>query len=297
MVPPKLRRKPKLNLTTMRKINRKKDLPWLIVALLLFIGFVALSLAAAKKQEQAEEMAKLRNDMVIADTEWPEGWSGSRKDSILFAKIQDKERADEEVILRNTSWPSYQRFADRADSLRFAKAQDEQERNAKEEEQRRREEERRRVAEEQRRRASFTWSTTYFVNEWGERSGNGAKSRQHGPVTQMSWPYNDVEAQILVQCSGPMTWIRFTTSPNLTNDETMSGYNVSNLPVRLDGQSTRWRTTQSWGDNDINLPKSAIDAFKRSKTFEIVLPWYGEGNVRFKWDLTGSSEMISEACG
>ena len=267
-----------------------------LVALIL-VGIVAVALDQKQKTEEAEEMARQRNNLVIADTEWPEGWTGSRRDSILFAETQDANIIQEDIKLRNTRWPSGRVFVDREDSLQFALEQDEEDRREREARDQEARERREREREARERRASFTWSTTYFVNEWGDRSGNGAKSRQLGPETPMGWPYDDVEGQVIVQCRGPMAWIRFTDSPNLTGDETRDGYSVSHLPVRLDGQATRWRVTQNWGGNDLNLPRSAINAFRRSKTFEIILPWYGEGNVRFKWDLTGSSEMISEACG
>ena len=205
---------------------------------------------------------------------------------------QAKNRADsirDNSIIQNTTWPNYRVFENRADSLAFAKEQDEDERRAEEEKRRAEEEERK-------RRASFTWHATYFVDEWGERSSDGATSEPAAPETPMEWPYSDVVAQVMVQCKGPETWIRFTTSPNLTGGDTKMGHNVYNLPVRLDGQTSRWRTTQRWGSEDINLPRSAVNTFKQSKTFEIVLPWFGSGNVRFKWDLKGSSDIISEAC-
>ena len=267
-----------------------------LVALML-VGIVAVAFDQKRKTEEAEEMARQQNDLVIADTEWPEGWTGSRRDSIVFAKTQDADIRKEDDKLRNTRWPSGRSFVDREDSLQFALAQDDEDRKEREARALEARERRAREQEARERRASYTWSTTYFVNEWGDRSSNGAESSQLGPETPMGWPYNDIKGQIFVQCRGPMTWIRFTDSPNLTGDETKDGYSVSYLSVRLDGQTTRWRVTQNWGDNDLNLPRSAINAFRRSKTFEIILPWYGEGNVRFKWDLTGSSEMISEACG
>lgn len=150
--------------------------------------------------------------------------------------------------------------------------------------------------EERRRRASYTWSTTYFVNEWGERTSGGAKSLSVSADSRMGFPYGDVEAQLFVQCQPQYSWIRFTVSPNLTGGNTESGYDVYNLRVRIDGNSSVWRATQEWGDNDINLPSSARATFARAQTFRIVLPWYGEGSVVFSWDLTGASATISEAC-
>ena len=139
-----------------------------------------------------------------------------------------------------------------------------------------------------------TWSNFNFVNEWGEQDGRGARSEQRPPVNRMSFPYHDVEAALYVSCSS--AWIRFTDSPNLTNDDIADGYSISQLRVRLDGRDDRWRATQKWGANDLNLPESARNAWTTAKTFEVLVPWYGEGSVRFSWDLTGSADAIAKTC-
>ncbi len=249
-------------------------------------------------REREEEMARQRNDAIIADTEWPEGWTGSRQDSILFAKTQDKNIRQEDDKLRNTRWPSGRSFIDREDSLQFALTQDEDDRKEREARAQELREQRAREQEARVRRASFTWSTTWFTNQWGERSSNGAMSRSVTADSPMGWPYSNVKAQLFVQCSRSASWIRFTESPNLTaGDAQAGGYDVIRLRVRIDGNDTVWRTTQEWGDDDIRLPSIARSTFARAQTFRINLPWYGQGNVVFTWDLTGASEMISEACG
>lgn len=260
----------------------------LVLVLVAVIGLQVWQEERVKAAELAEKeaMAKQRNDQVIADTAWPDNFTGSRQDSFRFAKEQDREDA----VIVATAWPGNQVFTDREDSLRFAIEQDEEAERIEEERVRKEREMKARIA-------SFTWSTTEFVNEWGETSTGGAQSKMHGPVIPMSFPYGDVEAVVFVQCRPRATWIRFTSSPNLTNDDTKDGYNEIYLRVRLDGNQTRWRATQKWGGHDLNLPRSAINAFKSAKTFEVIIPWYGQGNVRFEWDLTGSSEMITRACG
>jgi len=270
----------------------KKINPMVVAFVLLILVVIVLVLADSRQQTaderatQAESQQRLIDDLLIAGTEFPDEWIGkSRVDSLMYAEEQDSIRVEEARTLYFTTWPRDSVFTNREDSLRFALAQDDEHREKVEAGRR-----------EVKRRASFTWSTTSFVNEWGERTSSGAQSEQVRPVEPMGFPYSDVEAEILVRCGGG-TWIRFTDSPNLTGGITESGHDIYHLSIRLDRQQTRWRVTQYWGDKDLNLPNSARRALMNAKTFEIVLPWYGEGYVRFKWDLTGSSDIISEACG
>ena len=140
-----------------------------------------------------------------------------------------------------------------------------------------------------------SWSTTRFVDDWGEYSGTGARSQEKPPASPMGFPYHDVMATLFVSCRS--AWIRFTDSPNLTSDDIENGYDVYRLRVRLDGRDDRWRATQRWGSTDLNLPSSARSAWAAAKRFEVLLPWYGEGSVRFAWDLTGSADAIAKTCG
>lgn len=141
-----------------------------------------------------------------------------------------------------------------------------------------------------------SWSTLTFVDEWGDRTDDvGARSRAVGPVTPMGFPYGDVTAYLMVSCQS--AWIRFSESPNLSGGDIQSGYDVYRLPVRIDGRDDRWRATQEWQGNDLNLPSSARSVWAAASSFEILLPWYGESRVRFRWDLTGSSDAIGKTCG
>lgn len=139
-----------------------------------------------------------------------------------------------------------------------------------------------------------SWSTISFVDDWGERSGTGASSQQEGPAERMGFPYQDVRAKLMVSCRS--AWIRFTSAPNLTGGDIRSGHDAYSLQIRLDGKTSRWQATQEWGATDISLPVSARRAWASANRFEVLLPWYGEGNVLFSWDLDGFSTAIAETC-
>ncbi|MDE2980911.1 MAG: hypothetical protein OXU74_06920 [Gemmatimonadota bacterium] len=141
-----------------------------------------------------------------------------------------------------------------------------------------------------------SWSTLTFVDEWGDRTNDvGARSEAVGPVTPMSFPYGDVTASLMASCSG--AWIRFSDSPNLSGGDIRDGYEIYQIPVRIDGRDDSWRATQEWQGNDLNLPSSARSVWAAASSFEILLPWYGESRVRFRWNLTGSADAIGKTCG
>ena len=143
-----------------------------------------------------------------------------------------------------------------------------------------------------------SWSTTTFTNEWGEQAAVGARSQAVRPVTPMGFPYNDVTGTILVQCPNSV-WVRFSEEPNLTGGNIRDGYTDYTLSARIDGRDVRYGVSQGWGDNDLNFRDDATvrQAIMGSNEIEILLPWYGEGNVRFKWSLDGSSSAIQSSCG
>lgn len=189
----------------------------------------------------------------------------------------------DDLLLSTTDWRNASGLVDRQDSIKYAQEQ----RQARQEEAKARQ-------EEAKRRASFAWSSINLVDEWGDIEGKGAVSKTVSPDRSMGFPYNDVTARLMVSCRS--AWIRFSSAPNLTGGDTESGYDRYYIKVQIDGNETRWRATQSWGDDDINLPSSARNTFARGQRFRVVLPWYGEGSVVFSWDLTGASDMISQTC-
>ena len=140
------------------------------------------------------------------------------------------------------------------------------------------------------------WRMINFVNEFGERTDQGAVTTEVSSRRPMSFPYGDTKARIFVDCD--RAWVRFSESPNLTGGDTRDGYTRYSLLVRIDGNDARWQVNQSWGDNDLRFVDSsrAISALSGGSTFDLAVPWYGEGSVAFSWSLAGSSDAIRRSC-
>ncbi|MDA0857558.1 MAG: hypothetical protein O2900_16395 [Proteobacteria bacterium] len=114
----------------------------------------------------------------------------------------------------------------------------------------------------------------------------------------MQFPYSDVVAWLGVGCNSENKWsyIGFSTSPNITDDETEDGYNIIKTRVRWDKNVENIMLTQEWGSKFLHFSndEQIIDNFKKYNTFLIELNWYGEGNVYFNFSLSGSTKAISK---
>ncbi len=140
------------------------------------------------------------------------------------------------------------------------------------------------------------WQMINFVDEFGDRTGQGAMSRDVGPLRPMSFPYGSTTARIFVNCD--RAWVRFNESPNLNGGDIRDGYTRYTVAVRVDGNDARWAVNQSWGDDDLRFVDSsrAIAALSGGSTFDLAVSWFGEGAVAFSWSLAGSSDAIQRSC-
>ena len=143
------------------------------------------------------------------------------------------------------------------------------------------------------------WRTINLTSEFGEIASKAAVSEWAIPLRQMDFPYQDVRARIFVECDA--VWFRFDDDPNLTDSEVGDGYSTHRVRYRLDGgdEIRTWRGNQRWGGTDINLrdSASAVAAISRGDRLDVVFNWYGEGNVVFQWELSGSTKAIKDSCG
>ena len=149
------------------------------------------------------------------------------------------------------------------------------------------------------------WNTIQFVNEFGENTDYGAASASVGPIQKMGFPYHDMKARIFVDCD--RAWIRFNKSPNLTEGDTTRGRTIWSLhwlSVRFNNsQSTRMPFGQDIGSKDLFYKEAWIDGERNfvsllssMNTVAISFPWYGQGNVAFRWSLNGSTDAIKASC-
>lgn len=96
-------------------------------------------------------------------------------------------------------------------------------------------------------------------------------------------------------------WIRFTESPNLVGGDIGSGYETDLLGAGwADGEPFAVRVRQTWRAKDLIFTDGEIDVAKiaGNETLGIVLGWYDQGSVVWRFPLDGPSAALAEAgCG
>ncbi len=91
--------------------------------------------------------------------------------------------------------------------------------------------------------------------------------------------------------------VGFTDGPNLTKTKTRDGYDSFDTRIKWDDEIKTAEFTQTWGEAFIHFRfgESAIRDMTAASNMLLELPWYGEGNVYFRFSLRGSSAAISRA--
>ena len=111
--------------------------------------------------------------------------------------------------------------------------------------------------------------------------------------------YRGTASSVNVGFEGRTEWayLYFTSSPNLTNDDTKSGYNSVRVHIKFDNEAPAYYyMTQEWGSKFLHFNNDKIiQKIKAHSTMLVELQWYGSGSVYFEYDLTGSSYAMSEA--
>ena len=136
-----------------------------------------------------------------------------------------------------------------------------------------------------------SWTTINLIDKWGENDGYGAVSAPAKPSEPMSFPYGAVSGWIMVKCD--IVWLRFDESPILTGGTLEDGYRDHVLAARIDGNDVDLEIRQWWGSKDLYVTTSNFRTrLSQGKRLDVLLPWYGQGYVRFTWSLRGSSATI-----
>lgn len=142
------------------------------------------------------------------------------------------------------------------------------------------------------------WSTHVSVDEMTGKKQAYATSVSVPPTRRMDFPYANVKAWMGVGCGGTSEWayFGFSSTPNITNDETKSGYNVINTRIKWDNSIQNTRLVQEWGAKSIHFSNdaAAIAKIAGSSIVMLELKWHGQGSVNFKFPLEGSSAAIQE---
>lgn len=142
-----------------------------------------------------------------------------------------------------------------------------------------------------------SWKVIPLFDAFNEPVGAAAVSEISEPVRPMGFPYHDVEAALMVICDNAL--IRFNQEPNLTGGDFYVNHWNYETPVRVDGGPwNRWHTSQFTDGSELDFREDAhaIRQISSGSRLDIMLEWFGEGVVGFRWDLDGSSAAIAESC-
>ena len=146
--------------------------------------------------------------------------------------------------------------------------------------------------------AEAAWKPWTSTDPMSGEVRKGAASLWTSPRRAMGFPYGGTKGVAGVACEGGGAYFRFTDEPNITGDDLESGYSVSRLRVRFDDNAPqRVRFTQGWGSDQLTTRSSAVrNGLLAKHKMLLEVPWHGEGNVIFEFDLTGSRKAYERAC-
>jgi len=143
-----------------------------------------------------------------------------------------------------------------------------------------------------------SWVTSISKDEMTGKFTAYAHSPPVYSSKKMEFPYHDVRSWMGIGCDARNEWVYFgfSTSPNLTKDETKDGYNLIRTRIKWDDNIENISLTQDWGAKFLSF-RNDSDAIKKisvSSNALLELQWHGEQATYFKYSLNGSSKAISE---
>lgn len=143
------------------------------------------------------------------------------------------------------------------------------------------------------------WEVSSSIDEISGEKSCYAFSPSFGPTEQMGFPYSDVVSWIGVGINKDSEWayFGFSTNPNLTGGKIGDGYKAFKIRGRWDDKQVTLDLTQKWGSKFLHVmdDRFFIRNLLTRKLLIIELDWYNEGNVYFKYDLSGAKEAIEKA--
>ncbi len=150
---------------------------------------------------------------------------------------------------------------------------------------------------------SAEWSVHTVQNEMDGVVGHVAASDKTPPTKVMQFPYNIVWARVNVSRRLDSGSIMVSLSFNLENIlgfEQVGDYLLGEIRVKWD--NGKIETAQVWSHDQPELvifsdTDAVLNKLKKSKSLLIELEWYNEGEVYFRFDLTGAAAAIKKIGG
>ncbi len=148
---------------------------------------------------------------------------------------------------------------------------------------------------------TVTFSPDALTGRATQASGANSPS-VHGEG--LDWPYTDATAQLFFQCNwggSETAWVRFSTEPNLTGGEYLSGYDTYTeeflIRVAVGSNVSRRSVIQRSNSKDLNFRNDswAIGQYLAGSEMALELPWFDSDGAIFRFPLTGSRDAIESA--
>ena len=148
-----------------------------------------------------------------------------------------------------------------------------------------------------------SWQTITIKDEWGKPTGNAVVSDWTESRHTMSPPYHDVLARLMIVDCRDVS-IRFTKSPNLLGGIYRVGVfnrHLYSMIHRLwakwnDQREFRVRARQDVGGKDLHFfDRIKLPQIAGNQSLSVVLNWYGNGDVAWRFPLDGAREALAAA--
>ena len=143
-----------------------------------------------------------------------------------------------------------------------------------------------------------SWTISKDVDEMSGECSYYITSKSVRPLKPMHFPHWNVTANLVVEFDGNLEWIylAFNTVPNLVGGELRDGYDEIGIRVRFDNSIEGITISHDWGSHFLycEFPDFLLPKLVHSKTVLIELPWYGQGDVYFKFNLMGFSRALKK---
>ena len=146
-----------------------------------------------------------------------------------------------------------------------------------------------------------SWETITVKDEWGNPTGQAVVSGRAEASPTMAPPYHDVLARLMIEdCRDVL--IRFTTPPNLMEGMVHHGIKLRSGIHRTLRLRARWndrtkfrvKARQRSMGKDIHLAgRIKVAQIAGNQSLSVVLNWYGDGDVAWRFPLEGAREALA----
>ena len=141
-----------------------------------------------------------------------------------------------------------------------------------------------------------TWRHSTSIDKMTGKLSAYASSPAIAASTNMSFPYNNVEATLSIGCDSESEWtyISFNSAPNLANTKTKDGYNLIATRIKWNNTIQEITLSQDWGAEFLHFrdAETVINNIASSNSALLELQWHGQQPTYFDFTLNGSTSAL-----